>query len=435
MTLIVRPEHLKRFVTGREAVADKVRPQFATSQEELEYTSFQVSLGLAKQELREKLEGAPDRGPLWIPEHPMTCLLQSFIAEHAEIARPELREEAQFDDDDIFRWAGSVIFQWWRRLKPAPFVDLPAPAVIDLPEQAQLALFGDWGVGPRYGAQVLSATISDPAKLPGPLHAVIHLGDTYYSGTPKEIQENLLDAWPRRDGARAFALNGNHEMYGGGVGYYQALAQLGQPASYFALQNSHFTIIALDTAYKEYHLHGRQADWVQEVLAQAGDRKFVLLSHHQPFSAFEDVDQTFVASLQGLLHSGRVVAWYWGHEHKCILYSPHKEWGTHGRCVGHGGYPYFLVNRKMWVKEEPMPGEEVELPAQEREAGSQWYVFPESEAAPGGLVLGDNCPELGADAENYGAQGFVTLELDGPRLIEKIRRPDGTIIYRQLLCQ
>lgn len=431
MTLIIKPDDLRRLISRHEAKATLERPQFASPEEEKEYDVFKTRVGLAMQDL----DDAPKDAVMWIPESAITCQLQSFLAEKAALKRPEESNEAKFDDDDIFSWAGSVLFEWWRRIKPAPFQDLAGPAVVDLPEQAQIALFGDWGVGSRYGAQVLSATISDPAKLPGPLHAVIHLGDIYYSGTPQEIKENLLDAWPRREGARAFALNGNHEMYGGCIGYYQALKQLEQPASYFALQNSHFTIIALDTAYKEYHLAGRQLDWIKEVLAQAGDRKIVLLSHHQPFSTFEDVEQQFVAPLKNLLESRRVVAWYWGHEHKCILYSPHERWGTHGRCVGHGGYPYFLVKRKMWVKNEPMPWEEVELPAETREAGSQWYVFPTSEDAPGGLVLGDNCPEMGEDAEKYGAQGFATLELDGPRLIEKIRRPDGTVIYRQLLSQ
>ena len=42
-----------------------------------------------------------------------------------------------------------------------------------------------------------------------------------------------------------------------------------------------------------------------------------------------------------LLSARRLFAWYWGHEHRCVLYDQHPAWGLHGRCIGHGGYPYF----------------------------------------------------------------------------------------------
>lgn len=34
-----------------------------------------------------------------------------------------------------------------------------------------------------------------------------------------------------------------------------------------------------------------------------------------------------------------VTAWYWRHEHDCILYDRHAEYGLFGRCIGNGGIP------------------------------------------------------------------------------------------------
>ena len=53
----------------------------------------------------------------------------------------------------------------------------------------------------------------------------------------------------------AFALNGNHEMYALGYGYFDHIlpklgvrgSPRGQRASYFCLENDHWRIIALDT--------------------------------------------------------------------------------------------------------------------------------------------------------------------------------------------
>ena len=87
----------------------------------------------------------------------------------------------------------------------------------------------------------------------------IHLGDVYYSGTKDEFRDYFLGprCWPRgtlgetRGGARGtYALNGNHEMYSGGAGYFRrALPAFGQETSYFCLENAHWRIIGLDTGY------------------------------------------------------------------------------------------------------------------------------------------------------------------------------------------
>jgi hypothetical protein len=40
-------------------------------------------------------------------------------------------------------------------------------------------------------------------------------------------------------------------------------------------------------------------------------------------------------------HPGKIVAWYWGHEHLGVIYDRSETWGIHGRCIGHSGFPYF----------------------------------------------------------------------------------------------
>ena len=51
------------------------------------------------------------------------------------------------------------------------------------------------------------------------------------------------------------ALNGNHEMYSGGFGYFKLiLPAFEQDSSYFALQNEHWLLVGLDTAYVDHDM-------------------------------------------------------------------------------------------------------------------------------------------------------------------------------------
>jgi len=362
---------VEAFLGAHESVTAAVATKEVLSAEDrARFDALQAAIGLAKREI-------PDEpaGEMWAPENAVLSQVQSFLAEQALAGAMPPPEEVMYDDHDLGGWAQSF-FSWWRRIIKHRFVDATAASVIPIPNQARLALFGDWGSG-RYGAPVLAGTIG---RMPGRLDAVIHLGDTYYSGTENEVASHLLAVWPRRTDARGFTLNGNHEMYGGGIGYFQALAQLGQPSSYFALRNDDWLIVALDTAYDNHSLHGNQADWLTGLAQTAGPRRIVLLSHHQPFSAFEKSGPALVQALGTLLNGGRIHAWYWGHEHRLALYEPHPAWGLLGRCVGHGGYPYFKVaNPGAW---DALTGD----------SGSQWLRIPAGARSPGGIVLSDDNP-------------------------------------------
>ena len=74
-------------------------------------------------------------------------------------------------------------------------------------------------------------------------------------------------------------------MYSGGYGFFEhLLPAIGQPASYFVLQNRHWRIIALDSAYVNHSFTKPQIEWLEAQLD--GSAKTVLLTHHHLFSPF-----------------------------------------------------------------------------------------------------------------------------------------------------
>jgi len=95
-------------------------------------------------------------------------------------------------------------------------------------------LAGDWGTGTDIAQQVADFMVSTNPEL------TIHLGDIYYVGTESEVRQNCFgEDTPAYKGVLwkmgtkgSFALNGNHEMYSGGNGYFEDfLPKLGIPSS------------------------------------------------------------------------------------------------------------------------------------------------------------------------------------------------------------
>ena len=121
----------------------------------------------------------------------------------------------------------------------------------------------------------------------------------------REYKKRFLPYWPVRENERdrvsSWCLNGNHDMYSGGFGYFDFLLAdprfaRQQGSSYFSLRNDHWHILGLDTAYKDESLHGRQPEWVESELTSSG-RAGLLLSHHQLFSAYDPVKPACVIEL------------------------------------------------------------------------------------------------------------------------------------------
>jgi hypothetical protein len=142
----------------------------------------------------------------------------------------------------------------------------------------------------------------------------------------------------------------------------------GQQASYFALENDYWRVISLDTGYNTYSKMIDSAnntqpqavvDWLRDVvkLGDASDpRGIVLLSHHQYYSAFEDVNTATPDQISPLFpQDNRTILWLWGHEHRLALYDNNQGEGNtlraYGRCVGtvfrykylHGATIYALL--------------------------------------------------------------------------------------------
>jgi hypothetical protein len=360
-------------------------------------------------------------GVLVCPEDRVTSLLQSFLAESAleagKVAPASAGGlEAQFDEHDVLGWAKSLV-TWIGRLRPHPWQTAPA-SPDPVPDTLRVAILGDWGSG-LYGAPVCTASIQHDPKGYGLL---VHLGDVYYSGTEGEVTDRFLNLWPRNPNTISRACNSNHEMYTGGHAYFRlTLRKFGQRASYFALQNAHWLLVGLDSAYEEGQLAHGQVDWLHRHIAGAGDRRVILFTHHQLFSWASPTRWALESQLGPLLAGRKIFAWYWGHEHRCVLYDRHPLWGIHGRCVGHSGYPYF--------RDTFTEGTLVERGPQD----TAWRKVVTGKMAPGGLVLEGPNPYIPGHAQRYGPHGYMTLELDGPRLNEIVHTPDGSIAYEREL--
>ena len=315
--------------------------------------------------------------------------------------------EVKFDNED---WWGWLSMAWKLVFRPArhPWI-APSEAAEGIDDNAVIAVFSDWGTG-LYGAPHIATSISKLKRC----DLALHLGDTYYSGSDREIQERLVADWPKRSPKTVSrTLNGNHEMYSGGQGYFQALrsSPFGQQASCFAMKNTNWLLLCLDTAYVDFDLDEAQVDWIRRRIAESGKRKILLFSHHQPFSVLSGGGENLQAKLGAILDGGQIYGWFFGHEHRLIIYAPHTKWGVKGRCVGYGGFPEFRATA---------PGcggsntQFVQLPGT--------LDAPASELLDGPNPFVDDSP---ADPPKYNPHGYLTLEFAGPSVLETYLDPIG----------
>jgi len=370
---------------------------------------------------------------VFISRDPLVSLLQTALELFFEARRPELiTKSAPADDDrrnlnDDFmvtdvalanwpptgspegdrrvlgafsetdpRWLASWMAEGVRLFRDKhEFNDLSAtPAKIA--DTCRVVLVGDWGSGlPR--AQKVAREIRkvlDDGKAKGIQQHVVHLGDVYYSGWRHEYERRFLDYWPVRpeeaSEISSWSLNGNHDMYSGGHAYFDVLLAdprfaLQERSSYFMLRNTSWDIVGLDTAYEDSALYGPQIDWLHETLAQS-NRKSMLLSHHQLFSAYEKPSARLAEAIEQVLKGQKPIdAWFWGHEHRCVFYEP-VENVRHARLIGHGGVPVYMVHQE----NDPYP----------RPACYEYRGFLSQSF---GL-------------ERFAFFGFAVLDIDGPTL-------------------
>ncbi len=219
-----------------------------------------------------------------------------------------------------------------------------------LSDPATVAVVADWGTGQDAAKRLLEQIArKDP-------DVVIHLGDIYYSGTEFEAATYFYKPWTEILNLAAneiptFTLSGNHDMYCGGGPYYKLIDRLGQPASYFCLRNSKWQFVAMDTGLNDHNptgggtgatfLRDSEVAWLHDKVNNAGGRRTVLLSHHQLFTAYDEIDKNEVnmrlyPQVSALL--SQVSLWLWGHEHNFVLYGPYMGL-QRARLIGHGAFP------------------------------------------------------------------------------------------------
>ena len=346
----------------------------------------------------------------WSIDDRELSLLQSFLAREGAAKGGQMREtadgfEAKFDTVDP-GWIWSLR-DWIKGLRKHTFL-AAASTPTTIGNDLKIALLADWGTG-LYGAPVCAQSIDRIEKL----DLIMHLGDVYYAGDRDEVNERFLRFWPHRTDAMHCALNGNHEMYTGGKGYFDLIladARFKQEASHFAFVNDYWLLVGVDTAYEEHDLYGGQDAWLQRLAERYPSQRLMLFSHHQPFSAFEGQGLKLVHKLSPLLNSQRVATWYWGHEHACVRYDEHPMWKMRGRCVGHSGFPYFrFVDRS-------------------DQHVLKWVDYPGRRNVPACQVLDGPNPFVREAPDEYGPNGYVTLELQGRKVHELYCDPTGTVV-------
>ena len=242
-------------------------------------------------------------------------------------------------------------------------------------------IVGDWGTGlPRARDVATHMQEAIDSALAGHRQVhVLHLGDVYYSGLETEDQRRFLDLWPvtreQADaGVTSWSLNGNHDMYSGGFGYFGTLlgdprfkgqrSPDGKPTSFFRMRSPSWDFIGIDTSWdtdvtsagQVAVLQDPQGTYVADVAA-GSSRKLVLFSHHQLVSVYDksDLGRTLPAKLAQVLNGNRVTAWWWGHEHRAITYGAAAGVATRGVWVT-AACPFCLIRTPRPAATRPSRG-------------------------------------------------------------------------------
>src|ERR1043166_3025411 len=428
--VVVTFREIEKVLTGHEGLGNiREAASRDAGASPAERAAVMAAIGDVLNELRraERKQGAR---VLTTPHHAAAARLQSLVAsgEAADLKFEPLPSgglEAKFDTHDWLGWA-TVALAKLKHLIPPEMVRPKSDVAEPFPDSGRIALLGDWGTG-LYGApQIANAVLRDP----DPFVMLLHLGDVYYSGSDREVKERFLDVWPSRSGAVNRALNSNHEMYSGGYAYFGiTLPRFGQEGSYFACQNQHWTLVGLDVAYRDHAIDDRQVAWLGNILAKAGDRRVVLFSHHQLYSHFSAQGTKLFGHPEfgEILRSKRIFAWYWAHEHRCVLFEqPDANFGLFGRCIGHSGMP----ESRDATRDLPRATEKIYERAEWRRSPEQ---ISDGLALPSAVALEGRNEFIKDEEDKFTPHGYAVLTLDGPHLKEQVLDATGRVIYERQL--
>jgi Calcineurin-like phosphoesterase len=318
---------------------------------------------------------SPDR--ILMPRNPFDSLAQSALTFAIESRADDLLEPAPPEwadvahavmrSNDVLRGEGPCDPRWIEaciadglaaleqlehRTPPPPRPSSPNQLAPD----ARVVLVSDWATGLPCAlavAQRIRDAVAE-AKDEGRDVHVIHLGDAYYSGWREEYAARFLAHWPvdpGEEGVHSWALPGNHDLYSGGHGYFGFLLadprfRLQRGSSWFSLESESWQILGLDSSYLDEDLHDPEVEWVKSRIR--GERRTILLAHHPMESMYECAAFGLPSTLGPVLQDlGPVDAFFWGHEHRSIIYSPYPydydtPYANLSSCIGNGGVPRML---------------------------------------------------------------------------------------------
>jgi calcineurin-like phosphoesterase family protein len=341
---------------------------------------------------------------------------------------------AVLSDVEIFRefgpcdplWLETKLAEGWAMLDRKPAFPAAPAEPVHLARDARVIVVGDWGTGLPAAQQVARRIAERLEEGRGREQHLIHLGDVYYSGWREEYETRFLPYWPLSRGETdvlCWALNGNHDMYSGGHGYFGFLlhdprfrghwvsgSDAQPPASFFSLENDAWQILGLDSAYTDHDLADPQTEWIAEKVRAAPGRRTMLLSHHQPFSAYELPSQAMTGKVQQALGGEHQLdAWIWGHEHRATVYADHlPPYLKLGACVGHGGVPQPMPD-------PPLGGAPERQPPADASAAAPAAAAPEAAAGyvPKSWALEETET---ADGNAWLRGGFAVLDFDEANL-------------------
>jgi hypothetical protein len=348
--------------SGYEPPVAERRGQEVPPLDDHSFFSRDVVISNLQSALDEYFEQSTDPGERIVGAEPSDArrgVVEDVAVTELSLAGGGIRERSdgrrifdRFSVTDI-EWLSSTLAMGIRLFrKRHAFNELPPPP-IPIDDRARIVIVGDWGTGlPRAQKVALEMRkILDEGRHTRQQH-VLHLGDVYYSGWQREYEKRFLSYWPvyreEADEIGCYSLNGNHDMYSGGHAYYDYLLsdqrfKRQRGCSYFSFFNNNWKILNLDTSWDDAGLKDPQSKWVDEQLSgYQGNTMF--MSHHQLFSAFEKTSDVLLRKLDKSLADG-ITSWFWGHEHRCVLYSKYDHVGW-GRCVGHGGVPVYMTHSK-----------------------------------------------------------------------------------------
>jgi hypothetical protein len=351
---------------------------------------------------------------------------QGFFERVLDRADDLLHPERYGPDDP--RWVTHIAKATLKRLADGNHPFNSEPADHRIADDARVVVVGDWGTGLERAQHVgrhMAHAVAEATAAGREAH-VVHLGDVYYSGVPAEYDRHVLaDGWwpvtnaQAQAGVTSWSLVGNHDMYSGGWGFFDHLladprfarqrdSSRGEPTSFFRLKSPSWSIVGLDTSWNtdvvskgnRGVLEDPQAARLQQWADEPDAGKLMLLSHHQ-YVTIDDtrgIGEELREKVAPLVEAGRITAWLWGHEHRCIAFATDRI--PHMRCIGHGGVP--VPSRP---PRDPLPPPAV------------WEVTGSYEA----------------DGQRWGRFGFAVLDFAGDRIDVTYRDDAGAETHRETI--